>query len=128
MPTPAPTFAPLALGGVGLLVVARVLSVAEDAPVAQFQFARGAKRGTLLLLRVLLLVVVERLELLEVLLLRINGRDSPNGVVRHTRVALVEHVRSDRVGTLEAVIAPDANAAHGNLHSMTSREATFCPR
>lgn len=75
MPTLAPTFAALALGGVGLLVVARVLSVAEDASIAQFQFARGAKRGNLLLLRVLLLVVVERLELLEVLLLRINGRD-----------------------------------------------------
>lgn len=83
-------------------------SLNSNSPVA-------AERGDLILLRVLLLVVVEGLELLEVLLLRLNGRDSPNGVVRHARVALVEHVRSDRMGTLEAVIAADTNAAYRNL-------------
>ena len=111
----APTFSLFVLRVVHLLVVPCVIAIADDASVAQLQLTRRAKHGRGVLLLVLFRVVVEALELLEVLLLRINARGQKYVVVRHARVALVEHVRSHGVGALEAVIAADADAAHGNL-------------
>lgn len=111
----APTLSLFALRVVHLLVVPHVIAIADDASVAQLQLTRRAKHGRGVLLLVLFRVVVEALELLEVLLLRINARGQKYVVVRHTRVTLVEHVRSHSVGALEAVIAANAYTTHGNL-------------
>lgn len=111
----APTLSLFALRVVHLLVVPCVIAIADDASVAQLQLTRRAKHGRGVFLLVLFRVVVEALKLLEVLLLRFSGRGYKYVVVRHTRVTLVEHVRSHGVGALEAVIAADAYTTHGNL-------------
>lgn len=111
-----PTLALLVLVAVRLFVVTHVLAIAQNATVRKLQLARrvdadlpaGSRR---------LRVVVEVLELLEVLRLHVIGDEKKYRGIGHASMSLAHHVVASGHGTLEAVIATDANATDADLLS-----------
>ena len=112
-----PTLALLVLVAVRLFVVTHVLAIAQNATVRKLQLAR--RRGTQTYQRILvrLRVVVEVLELLEVIRLHVIGDEKKYRGIGHASVSLAHHVVASGHGTLEAVIATEANATDADLLS-----------